>query len=511
MAMFNELNDIKDSLKPKEYKNEKRKRTIGLIVGPVLFLIILLLPCPASLNPTAWRCLAVTVWMLVWWVTEPFAIPTTSLLLILAYTLLKILPAESSYAALGSSVVFMLIGSFILVNSLSTSGLGKRIALIVITKPWVNSPWRIVMALSLVAILLSSVMPNIPVTILMLGIVTPILEKLEAPFRGVLTTLLLLSTAWPATIGGIITPIGATVPNFMIIGITKQTVGINISFIQWLAAALPIAIILTISMFLVFKLLYRMDKGTQVNITAMKSAMEEEHKSMGKMSRKEIYSLSATVLALVLWILPGLSMIILGKSSPITAVLEETLSMEKVALFVALLLLIVPVNWKERQYAVSWREAAASIDVGLILFVAAAFTIPTAFISSGLLGFITDTLSTVVQGMSPYLVILILAMIEGIATQIGLQMPMLSLLIPISATLIGAMGGNPAAGALAVGIMGVGGAFVVPIATPTNVIPYATGRMKLSDFVKGGSILLVIAWILMPVILYPLASFLIPQ
>ena len=54
-------------------------------------------------------------------------------------------------------------------------------------------------------------------------------------------------------------------------------------------------------------------------------------------------------------------------------------------------------------------------------------------------------------------------------------------------------------------------AFVVPIATPTNVIPYATGRMKLSDFVKGGSVLLVIAWILMPVLLYPLASFLIPQ
>ena len=90
--------------------------------------------------------------------------------------------------------------------------------------------------------------------------------------------------------------------------------------------------------------------------------------------------------------------------------------MEKVALLVALLLLIVPVNWKEREYVVSWREAAASIDVGLILFTAAAFTIPTAFISSGLLSYITDTLSTVVQGMSPYLVILILAMIEGIAT-----------------------------------------------------------------------------------------------
>lgn len=509
MALWSELNDLKASLSEREYKNEKLKRTIGFFLGPVLFiLLVFFISPPAELTPIAWRCLAVTSWAVVWWVCEPFAIPTTSLLVIFSFPVLGILTPDKVYPNLGHTAIFMIIGAFILVESLGVSGLGKRIALWTVSKPWVNSTWRLAIAVSFVTMVLSSLMPNIPVTILMMGITMSILNNLEAPFRGKLTTLLLLSTCFPSVIGGIITPIGATAPNFLLIGVTQTALGKTISFGHWFIACLPVALLMFAIMLVIFAVLYK-DKSDSTDIGAAKATIVEDYKKLGKITRREWYAGIAVLLALILWVLPGAATMFLGGKDPTALFLNKYFSMEKVALLIAILLLIVPLDWKNREYTIGWKDASKAVDFGLLIFVAVTFTLPAAFTETGLLKYITGILQETVAGMPIIFVVFILVTLVSLLSQLGLQMPLIALSIPITASLIDAIGGNALAAVLAVGMAAVGGTYLIPISTPVHLVPFSTGRLPMNEFVKGG-LIFSIAWIIaLTFVLYPLGSIII--
>ena len=53
---------------------------IGLVFGPLLFVITLLFFRPADLSAEGLAILASTLWIAVWWITEAVPIPVTSLL-----------------------------------------------------------------------------------------------------------------------------------------------------------------------------------------------------------------------------------------------------------------------------------------------------------------------------------------------------------------------------------------------------------------------------------------------
>ncbi|MFZ7133364.1 MAG: SLC13 family permease [Eubacteriales bacterium] len=506
MSMWNELHDLKDVLSSEEYIKEKKKRAIGFFLGPIIFILLLFIAPPSGLSLPAWRCLALTLWAIVWWVCEPFAVPTTSVLVFFLLPVLGILPPEKVYSNLGHTVIFMIMGAFIIVEVLKSSGLGKRIALWAATRSWVNSTWRLAIAVSLVSMLLSSIMPNIPVAILMIGIVSSMLENLEAPFRGKITTLFYFSVAFSATIGGIMTPIGATGPNFALIGIVNTVLGVSIPFSNWVVVCTPVALLMLLAMIVIFTIFYK-ENDKEADINKVRASIIEEYESLGRMKRREWYAFLGIVLAVVLWVLPGISIALFGSQHPTTLLLNQYLSMEKVALFVAMLLLTVPLNWKERKFALSWKEASQSVDFGLLLFIALAFALPAAFTETGLLGYITGILEGLLGGLPTIIVVFILVTVAGILSQFGLQMPVIAISVPVTASLINIIGGNPVAASLAVAMVAVGGTYFMPIASPTNMIPFATGRVSMADYLKGGGIFMIITILLLSFVMYPLGTF----
>ena len=54
-------------------------RRIGLLLGPTLFLFLLVAPSPEGLSPLAQRMAAVVVLMAVFWITEAVPIAVTAL------------------------------------------------------------------------------------------------------------------------------------------------------------------------------------------------------------------------------------------------------------------------------------------------------------------------------------------------------------------------------------------------------------------------------------------------
>ena len=65
-------------------------RRIGLLLGPTLFLFLLVAPSPEGLSPLAQRMAAVVVLMAVFWITEAVPIAVTALLPLALYPLLGV-------------------------------------------------------------------------------------------------------------------------------------------------------------------------------------------------------------------------------------------------------------------------------------------------------------------------------------------------------------------------------------------------------------------------------------
>src|SRR5687767_1724888 len=147
----------------------------GLLAGPALFALMLLLPAPADLSAAGWLTAATAVLMAVWWLTEALPLAATALVPLALFPLLGIAPIDQAAGPYASPVIFLFLGGFVIAAALEECGLHRRIALAIIglagTKPanlvggfmaatafismWVSNTATVVMlmpmALSLVA------------------------------------------------------------------------------------------------------------------------------------------------------------------------------------------------------------------------------------------------------------------------------------------------------------------------------------------------------------------------
>ena len=79
---------------------------IGLLLGPSLFLFLLVAPSQEGLSPLAQRMTAVVVLMAVFWITEALPIAVTALLPLALYPLLGIATSKQTALAYSNHLLF---------------------------------------------------------------------------------------------------------------------------------------------------------------------------------------------------------------------------------------------------------------------------------------------------------------------------------------------------------------------------------------------------------------------
>ena len=114
------------------------KKTIGKIVGVLVFIIILLWPMDPAFFPVQ-ATAAATALMVVWWITEAIPIQATALLPIVLFPTLGVLTASEATAPYADKVIFLFMGGFIIAMSMQRWGLHERIALAILNKAGSNS------------------------------------------------------------------------------------------------------------------------------------------------------------------------------------------------------------------------------------------------------------------------------------------------------------------------------------------------------------------------------------
>ena len=226
-----------------------RAQKVGLFLGPALFSLILFLPPPEMMPPVAWKTVALTVWIAVWWMTEAIPISATALLPIAFIPLLGIADIKAATAPYANKIIFLFMGGFMMGQAVQRWGLHSRLALKILSLTGTQPQW-IISGFMLVTAFLSMWVSNTATVIMMLPIAASVIQLVTGPLEkeaggqgaSNFGVCLMLGLAYSASIGGVGTLIG-TPPNALFAGFINETYDQSIGFAEWMKIGLPIVLL----------------------------------------------------------------------------------------------------------------------------------------------------------------------------------------------------------------------------------------------------------------------------
>ncbi len=465
--------------------NHPYSKIIGLFLGPILFIIVQLLPFDIISNK-ADTVIASALWMVCWWITEAVSISVTALLPLLLFPIFKVMPIADVGANYGSPIVFLFFGGFVLALALEKVNLHRRIALNIIKKTG-TTPNKVILGFMIATGFLSMWISNTACAVFMLPIALSVIHLLIDDADGFtkndqnFAISVMLGIAFSANAGGIATVIG-TPPNSILIGLLENQYNIEISFFKWMLIGLPFSMVLIAIIYLVLVKWMFPNKGLKFN--ASKEIIDSEIKKLGKISPKEKRVLTIFALTVFLWIF----------RSVINSIIPNLdLSDTMISIFGALALFAVPFNLKKGDFILQWNDTQ-KLAWGILILFGGGLALANGMSESGIVDIIATSISNSkvsILVMASLLIVLMLFMTElmsnvaltavlapvvaGIA--IGLNIPILYLLIPVT--------------------IASSCAFMLPMATPPNAIVFASGYIKVSEMARVGIILNLISVILL--------------
>jgi sodium-dependent dicarboxylate transporter 2/3/5 len=123
--------------------------------------------------------------------------------------------------------------------------------------------------------------------------------------------------SYGAGVGGLLTPIG-TPPNLIGIAFIEEETDVTITFFSWVLMAAPIVLLMFIALCTILILLNRPEVR---RLSGAEEYVAEQRSSLGPFSRGERNTLIVFLVAVTLWVLPGLTALIFGDESTIYNVL----------------------------------------------------------------------------------------------------------------------------------------------------------------------------------------------
>lgn len=487
---YKTLDEQRETLSPAEERFERIRQTVGLFLGPIVFLALYLLPLP--LPPEQQALAAVFSFVIIYWLTEPIPIPVTAVLALAMCIVFGVASGDEVFGAFASSTIFLFIGAFIIAQAMMTHGLDRRFAFRVLSIPGVSSStYGVIIAFGAIAASISAFISNTAAAAMLLpiglgmmgalaGLVSDQSEGETDPSRLRFGTALMLMIAYGASVGGLLTPIGSP-PNLIGIGFIAEQTGTNISFFQWVVTALPIVLLMFVALCVV---LIALNRPEVRRISGAEEFVAEERRKLGRLSAGERNTLIAFAVAVTLWMLPGFVNLFLGDDSALYVFLSERVDEGVVAILAASLLFFLPVNWSARRFTMSWNEAVR-IDWGTILLFGAGITLGSLLASTGL----AETIGSAIAnglGLTSLLAITLLATIVAILiSETTSNTASVGIVVPIVIPIALAAGVEPLIPALAA-IFGSSYGFMLPVSTPPNAIVYGSGMIPITKMVRSG-------------------------
>lgn len=496
-------------------KFDRRRKAIGAFCGPICAILVWLTPI-SGLSPEAHRLLAIMTLVCLWWITEPVPIPVTSLVGPTLCVICGVASMKDAFAAFANPTIFLFMGGFIIAKAMMVNGIDKRIAYGIMSMRWVgDKPRRIFLAIGVACMLCSGWISNTATAAMMFPIALGLLETIREMMaaRGKVINLktykyatgLMLMTAYACSIGGVLTPIG-TPPNIIMMGFLNEMCDIHIGFFQWMVWGFVAMVIYFIFAAVV---LARMFPADVEHIEGAHEFIEEKVKGLGRWTRAQKNTMIGFVIAVVLWVTPGVLNIILGNGHDVLKAYNRLFPEAIAAMLGALVLFFLPGNKSsdgERTTVITWKQAVEGVEWGTLLLFGGGLAMGGMMYSTGLSAWIGDQIVAMMGGNpSELMLVAVFCVVSLFMSELTSHTAATNMVGPLAIGAALAAGFSPIPVAVGVALSASLG-FMLPVSTPPNAIVYASGYVPITKMIKSGIIIDIIG---IAVVTVPIAVYLV--
>ena len=460
----------------------------GLLLAIAALVGVLLLPTPAGLPIAGHRMLAILAFAVIVWMTEAvdYAVSAIIVAALMAFLLgfspnpanPKVLMGTSAaltlaFSGFANTALVLVASALFLAAAMTATGLDKRIALSILSRIGTETR-HVVIGTILVGFVIAFLVPS---TTARVACLVPITLGIIAAFgvnkKGAFASMLMITTVQTASIWnvGIKT---AAAQNMVAIGFIEKAFGKSITWLEWLIAAAPFGVLMSIALYFVMT---RMMPPEVKQIAGGREAIRKSLANLGPMKASEIKLLLISLTLLAFWATEG----ILHKFDTSTTTIT------------AVALMFLPgvgiMSWKEAQPRIPWGTIVL-FGVGISLGTALLQTKGATWVADLVVaefGLKQATALFILGVMSLFLIVIHL----GFASATALA----SAMIPIVIAVLNGVGtpGINVVGMTMLLQFVVSFGFILVVNAPQNMVAYGTETFEARDFVRTGLVLTLIA------------------
>lgn len=453
--------------------------------------------------------LGLLVLMVIWWVSEAVPIPVTALLPGIILPLFHItgvfhgevfqFTAKNILLNYANPIIFLFLSGFLLAAAMRKWKLDKRLTLFILTRGnLANSSKLVLLGMMAISAFLSMWISNTATTAMLLPLGIGIISQGESKAgESNFGRAIMLGIAWAASIGGIGTIIG-TPPNGICVSILGASGIKQFNFIEWMKIGVPIVILFIPIAWIVLLKVFPPEIKT---IHGGKELVKQQRKSLGVWTKGEKFTVIAFIVVVLLWVTNPFWNLIFSKTFSLSlSWFDENI----IALFGALLLFVLPVDWKNQKFVLNWSDSKF-VDWGTLLLFGGGIALSDGMFKTGLANLITSSTVSFLGAPSTLVLVIVIIILMELLTEVTSNTAVVSMMIPIIISIAKGTGDDPIALSVAA-TLAASMAFMLPVATPPNALVYGTGYVKIADMVKGGFILDILGWLFLIFITYFVAG-----
>jgi sodium-dependent dicarboxylate transporter 2/3/5 len=464
---------------------------VALLSGPLLFLTIILLPLPEGMSAAAQITAGITLWMAVWWITEPVNSAVTALLPLVLFPLTGVIPLKTIAAEYGNEIIFLFMAGFFIGKTIEKWNLHRRIALGLVL--WLGTnPSKMVLGFMVATAFISMWISNTATAVMMTPVAIAVGTKMatDTNHGANFNKALLLGVGYACSIGGLATMIG-TPTNAIFIAFAQAKFGVSVSFWTWFLFGFPFAAALLIICWQLLTRIFPLPSGTAESDQSRRS-IAAELDYLGRMTTPEKRLLGVFSVVVLAWITGSL---LWYRWIPNC---NDTI----VAVAGALLLFVLPSGEKptaNQQALLDW-DTALKIPWGIVLLFGGGLALAKGFDLSGLAVWLGEQL----KGLStlPHvLILLVVLVVVVLLSEVASNIATASMMMPVLASLALSIGAHPFGLCLSA-TMAASFGFGLPVATAPNSIVYASGFLTTKDMARAGFLLDAVAIVLLLTFIY---------
>ena len=409
------------------------------------------------------KCLILLAVVALFFVTELIPLAVTATGAAIACGLLGLIPAKQVFSGLSNSTVVLFAGMFVVGASMFYTGLAQAIGNTVV-KMCGTGENSLMFGLMIVGTVLSAVLSNTGTAACLLPVALGICSAAKIPASRQLMPLA-FACGW----GGIITMVG-TPPNIIAVG-AMNAAGIEpFGFFEFAWIGVPIS---------VAGMLYMMFLGKYLLPNKQLDAdqeIEQEIEANETSKSKQIVS-GIILLAVVLVMALGI----------------KGITLEMAAIIGALVCVLTG--------CLTEKQAYASIDWVTIFLFAGMMPVSSAMDKTGAGKLIAEwTVGLMGGSPSPLVVTGVLFVLSCGLTQFMSNTASAALLCPIGIAISQNLGADPKAVLMAIAVA-ASCAFATPVGTPPNTLVLGPGGYRFMDYVKAGTGLVLVAFVVSLVVI----------